>query len=194
MAKRDQSPLTSYQQDILKQARAMKPGEPPHPWGNRLIVPAAGVLAGGWDKNDNIILISSDGYSLTNPASGERLIRNRDSEITFKSISSGYLDFKIPDNGEEIRIFGLNAGDGTHITQDGWILEVIYPWWPLDVVIIKTPFVVGSGLHAYLDRAHMIKLLRLDGWLKCGFSPSDKYFVVLGSGGAEIFSRQTHTL
>lgn len=183
------SPLNEYQVGLLNRARALKPTVPPEPWGHKIIVSAAGVLAAGWDQSENVLLISSDGYSLTEPLSGARLIRNRDYEITFASILPGNLYFRTIETQEIIPIFGVWGGDGIHMTEDGWSLAYIYPWWPEATVLIKRPFVPGSGRTGLLDDAYLIQLERLEGWLKCGFSPSGKHFAVIGSGGAEIFSR-----
>jgi hypothetical protein len=182
-------PLNQSELDLLNQARALKPNDPPKPWGNRVIVSAAGVLAAGWDKAENILLISMDGYSLSAASSGERIARNRDREKAYASISPDYLQFNVMETQETINIFGVREGDGIHRTKDGWMLQTIYPWWPHVSVIITPPFVSGSGNHGLLDNAYMIELKRLTGWLKCGFSPSGKHFAVVGSGGAEIFSR-----
>jgi hypothetical protein len=58
-------PLLDGEIETLHQARGLKPTEPPQPWGNRKIISASGVLAAGWDKSGNILLVSTDGYSLT---------------------------------------------------------------------------------------------------------------------------------
>jgi hypothetical protein len=184
-----ESPLNQYQVDLLNRTRALKPTEPPEPWGNKVIVAAGGVLAAGWDKAENFLLISVEGYSLTDPASGVRLLRNRDREKTFASILPGNLQFRMVETQEIISIFGVNGGDGIHHTEDGWTLAYVYPWWPEEAVLIKLPFVPGSGRYHLLDDAYLIKLERIDGWLKCGFSPSGKHFAIVGSAGAEIFSR-----
>ncbi len=158
LLRRSKSPLTDHEKDLLERARAMAADEPPHPWGKRIIISAAGVAAGGWDGAENVVLISHEGDSTSDPRSGIRLMRNRDAELTFSSISADRLSFNIPDSDTQMKIFGLWGGDGTHVTDDGWNLEVIYPWWPKASAIIRTPFIIGSGRHDYLARAHMINL------------------------------------
>lgn len=186
-----QSPLNDYQEQILLQAREMRADEPPAPWGKRIVIPAAGVFAGGWDKENNLVLLSGEGYSVSDPLNGHRLIRDRDAESMYRAVTDDYLRFLMPHNGEEILLFGLNGGDGSHVTEDGWGLKSIHPWWPNDEVILKTPFVLGSGLHGYLDRAYRISLTRLENTeLRCGFSPSGKHFAIVASAGAEVFSRE----
>jgi hypothetical protein len=185
------SPLNKDEISLLNQMRGLKPSLPPEPWGNRVIVAASGVIASGWDKSENILLISTDGYSLSDSSSGTRVSRDRDREKTFDSILPSYLQFRLTETQEIIDIFGVNGGDGIHRTKDGWTLKTVYPWWPHESVILKPPFVPGSGRHGLLDDAYMIELQRLTGWLKCGFSPAGKYFAIVGSAGAEIFSRST---
>src|SRR4051812_10682267 len=91
------SPLNEGQSETLQRARELKPTEPPQPWGKRGIIPASGVLAAGWDQSENILLISMDGYSLSNPSTGERLIRDRDRERTYAAIVSNDLRFENPE-------------------------------------------------------------------------------------------------
>ena len=184
-----QSPLTPYETEILAQARSLVAGDPPKPWRRSVIVDAAGVQVGGWTKDDQVLVISVDGYSVTAADTGRRLVRDRDQATTFAALSPDRMLFRVPTTGEAVSVFGVYGGNGIHQTQDGWGVEVIYPWWPRAAVIMRTPFVRGSGLHNYLDRAHVIELHRLDGWLRCGFSPSGRPLLILGSAGAELFSR-----
>lgn len=177
---------TSYELKLLDFAQEMKPTDPPDPWKHCVIIAAAGVIAGGWDINENIVLISGSGFSINHPITGVQIHRDRDSEKTYAHILNNGLTFKLPTFNEEIDIFGFKAGDGIHMTDDGWNLEVIYPWWPRASVIIDHVF---SKSYNYLKTAVMINVPRLDGRLKCGFSPSGSYFVILGSGGAIVYSR-----
>lgn len=177
---------TKFELDLLNKAQSMSALNPPPPWTKEFIIPASGCIACGWDLNENLILISGTGYSITEVNSGIVLHRDRDSELTNERISSGNLTFHIPFNDEVINIFGFEAGDGIHTTNDGWIVRVIYPWWPRASVIIENLF---KSNYQYLNDATMIEINRLDGDLKCGFSLSGKKLVILGSGGAVILSR-----
>lgn len=184
------SPLNDFEKSILTQARNMIPIDPPLPWQRTHIISAAGVIAAGWDEAENILLISSDGYSLNDPITGKRIRRETNRESTYAAITPDHLSFEQPTFEKPIRIFGINGGDGIHLTQDGWELEIIYPWWPRSIAIIRTPFVLDSEMHGYLDRAHAIRLERLETTnLKCSFSPTGNHFMIIGSSGAEVFSR-----
>jgi hypothetical protein len=133
------------------------------------------------------VLISHDGYSVTDPLTGERLVRNRDSVRTFAALASDHLSFTLPDSGESIAVFGLWGGDGSHVTADGWALEVIYPWWPNVDVLLRRP---RSGpVGGYFEGSSLIEGLGTVTWLGCGFSPSGRCFMLLGSDGPKIYVR-----
>ena len=77
--------------------------EPQEPWGNRVVISAAGIIAGGWTIDNKVFLLSSDGYSISNPLTGEREIRNRDEENTAMSkFSKDNLEFTI----DELKLKG----------------------------------------------------------------------------------------
>lgn len=69
---------TPFELDLLAKAQALKGTKPPSPWIHETIVLANGVLACGWDPDENIVLISGSGYSVTEPITGRRLTRERD--------------------------------------------------------------------------------------------------------------------
>jgi hypothetical protein len=146
------------------------------------------VIAGGWTADEHVLVASHDGYSVTNTA-GERLIRDRDVIGTYDALSRPGLSFRIPQTGESVAVFGIYGGDGIHGTGEGWELEVAYPWWPRSEVIMRTPRTRGSQ-QSGLDRSHLLSLKRLmPERLRCGFSPSGRHLMILGSAGAELFSR-----
>jgi len=180
--------LTEFELMLLNKAKSMIPGLPPAPWGERIFINGAGIIAGGWDKNDNFVLISDSAYSINNSSTGETEEIIYDYEIVGKNLSDDYLKFTIPSTNEIIDIYGLNAGDGLYVNDDGWNIEVIYPWWPRASVIINNVFESGAASREYLDKTYMINIQELDGWIKCGFSCLGDKFAILGSGGAIIFS------
>lgn len=178
---------TPFELDLLAKAQALKGTKPPSPWIHETIVPANGVLACGWDPDENIVLISGSGYSVTEPITGRRLTRERDADCTDDSISDDRLTFQLPISKQPIPIFGFEAGDGIHMTTDGWHVEVIYPWWPRATVVLDHLYTTH---YEYLKNATAIDVQRLDGVIKCGFSPSGKHLLIMGSGGALIYSRR----
>ncbi|KOS64461.1 MULTISPECIES: hypothetical protein [Lysinibacillus] len=177
---------TSFELDLLNKAQSMELTKPPGPWEHETIIPASGVFACGWDQDEKVVLISGSGYSITEPITGTRIHRDDDVNTTYDSISEDNLFFTIPFTKEKIMIFGFEAGDGIHGTNDGWHVEVIYPWWPRATVVIDNVF---KANHQYLKDATAIDLDRLDGSIKCGFSPPGNHLMIMGSGGALICSR-----
>ncbi|MCR8656678.1 hypothetical protein [Paenibacillus endoradicis] len=154
---------------------------------DEVIVPAAGCVACGWNVDENLVLISSSGYSITEAKTGLLIHRDRDSNLTYEKISNNNLTFQVPLSNECISVFGFESGDGIHSTNDGWVIKVISPWWPIESVIIENVF---RSNYKYLNDATMIDLNRLDGNIRSGFSPSGNKLVIMGSGGALIYSRE----
>jgi len=88
------------------------------------------VVAAGWTRGSQLLLVSAAGYSLSDPATGARLIRERDEEVAWAALSPETLSFTEPRTGERMGVFGVWGGDGVHVSADGWEVEPIYPWWP----------------------------------------------------------------
>ncbi len=182
-----ESPLTDYEEALLARARALVPAPPPLPWKRAVPFFTGGIVAAGWDNADHVVLISHEGYSVTDPLTGDRLVRDRDAERTFAAMSPDNLSFTIPESNERIAIFGLWGGDGNHMTSDGWQLDVIYPWWPRVDVLIRGP---RSGpARDYLDSVTLIDGLSHTTWRGCGFSPSEQHFMLLESDGPKVYTR-----
>lgn len=181
------SPLTPFQEALRAEARALEPGPPPPPWIAAPPIIAGGILAGGWTSDGHIVLVSWEGYSVIDPATGARVIRQRDSEATFAALTPDHLTFVEPETGEHVRVFGVWGGDGAHVTSDGWALEVIYPWWPEVDVLLRPPR--GPGAHGYLDGAYLLDGLVGATWRGCGFAPSGNRFMLLASDGATVYIR-----
>src|SRR5579862_7661418 len=123
-------PRDAADRRVLVRAQALVPGDPPPPWRCSAVIPAAGGYAAGWDEEENVVLISADGYSVTTAQAGERLVRDRDASRTYAALAARSLHFTLPHTGSTIDIFGLVSGDGIHFTPDGWALAVKYPWYP----------------------------------------------------------------
>ncbi|WP_461614950.1 hypothetical protein, partial [Clostridium sp. Marseille-QA1073] len=168
---------TNFELKLLEKAKLMEVKSLPTPWTNKVILSGTGIIAGGWDSQDNFFLISDFAYSINNPSTGEMINIIYDIEIINNNLTDDYLRFINPVTREVIDIFGLNAGDGVHISYDGWCLEVIYPWWPRASVVINNVFQPGVSSREYLDDTYMIDTEQLDGWIKCGFSKSGNHFV-----------------
>ena len=165
--------------------------EPQEPWGNRVVISAAGIIAGGWTIDNKVFLLSSDGYSISNPLTGEREIRNRDEENTAMSkFSKDNLEFTIDELNQTIKVFGLRGGNGNHLTTDQWNLDSFHLGIGEQIVGLQN-FKDRKNEAEYWRNFDLIKLDRLENFtLTYGFSPNEKHFGIFGSGGAEIFSRE----
>ena len=165
--------------------------EPQEPWGNRVVISGAGIIAGGWTIDNKIFLLSSDGYSISNPLTGEREIRNQDEENTAMSkFSKDNLEFKIDELNQTIKVFGLRGGNGNHLTTDQWNLNSFHLGIGEQIVGLRN-FRDRKNEPEYWKNFDLIKLERLENFtLTYGFSPNEKHFGIFGSSGAEIFSRK----
>ena len=165
--------------------------EPQEPWGNRIVISAAGIIAGGWTNDNKVFLLSADGYSVSHPLTGEREIRNRDEENTAMSkFSEDNLAFKIDELNQNIKVFGLRGGNGNHLTSDNWNLDSFHPGLGQQIIGLRN-FNERNNESEYWKNFTLIRLERLENFtLTYGFSPNEKHFGIFGSGGAEIFSRR----
>ena len=182
--------LTEHERTILREALALEESEPPPPWALGAFIPGGGVIAAGWDLDENVLLVSHSGYSITTP-SGERVTRNRDESLAYKALSPDYLTFEVPEQLRRLGVFGLNGGDGSHRTADGWSLEAIQPRWPRARVLLRAPRGPGAGSLSYFAGATRLKLAGLDqhDWLRSGFSPSGARLMVVSPGGCLVLRR-----
>jgi hypothetical protein len=164
--------------------------EPSSPWGQRVVVSAAGVTASGWTLNNKVFLYSSDGYSVSDPETGTREIRNYDkSKTAYQKFSKDNLEFTIDELTQTIKVFGIWGGDGNHYTTDLWHLVSFSPSLGEQIIGLQNPTTKQSHPE-YWNGFELILLKRLDyTQLKFGFSPNEKHFGIFGSGGAEIFTR-----
>lgn len=175
-----------YRQKLREEALSLPP-ETPAPWTLSAYIHAGGVIAAGWDSQENVILVSHDGYSVCDPRTGERLIRDPDPEMGYGGLSETGLEYSVPATGETRPVFGIFGGGGILVSpRDHWELEIIAPDWPDEMVILREP---GPGGRDYLEGAHRLDL-GLAGTLRgCGFAPSGRQFIVVASDGAVVFRR-----
>ncbi|MGN7784609.1 hypothetical protein ACTJIJ_08785 [Niabella sp. 22666] len=164
--------------------------DPPLPWSNRVVVPAAGIIASGWTLTNKVFLFSADGYSVSDPVTGQREIRNYDEDNTaIKKISKDNLEFTIDELHETIKIFGLRGGNGNYLTSDHWNLDSFTPSLGEHIVGIRN-YKTRLKKEFYWQEFTLISLVRLEyTTLTYGFSPNEKHFGIFGSAGAEIFTR-----
>ena len=87
---------TPFELELLANAQSLICTKPPIPWAYETSITANGVLACGWDHEENIVLISGSGYSVTEPITGRRLHRERDVDETYDRMSDDRLTFQLP--------------------------------------------------------------------------------------------------
>lgn len=184
--------MEEHRRRLRELALALPSIEPPAPWSPGRYLHAGGVIAAGWDAHENILLVSHDGYSLTDARTERRLLRNRSSTAGYEGLSQERLSFTLPESGEVVPVFGIYGGDGIHITADGWRLERIAPDWPDEMVLLRGPPKEESSARSgdYFYAAHRLAL-PLGGTMRgCGFSPSGLQFMVVASDGAVAYARK----
>ncbi|MBO9700353.1 MAG: hypothetical protein J7604_09110 [Sporocytophaga sp.] len=164
--------------------------EPPLPWTNRVVIPAAGIIASGWTLDNKVFLLSADGYSVSDPTSGLREIRNYDEDdIAMSKFSNDNLEFTIDELKQTIKVFGLRGGNGNHTTSDQWSLDSFTPSLGEQIVGIQN-FKTSKNNSIYWKQFTLISLIRLEyTTMTYGFSPNEKHVGIFGSAGAEIFTR-----
>jgi len=177
--------VTAHETELLHAARALVPCAPPKPWSRSAFIIAGGVVAAGWTEDENVILVSHDGYSVCAP-DGQRLARDRE----YAGLSSDRLSFVVPGHSQAVRVFGVYGGDGAWCTSDGWSVSVIYPLWPRPWLVLRRP--AEPGAKGFLHGATRLDLGGLDehDWLRVGFSPSGRHLAVASASGCLVVSRE----
>jgi hypothetical protein len=165
--------------------------KPRNPWTIMAIIPAAGIIASGWTIENKVFLLSSDGFLLSNPLTGEKEYRNyNEDNNTINKFSKDNLEYRIDELNQSIKIFGLRGGNGNHLTSDFWNLNSFHPTLGQQIVGLTNLKESNYELE-YWRNFDLIKLEQLEySTLTYGFSPNEKHFGIFGSGGAEIYSRR----
>ncbi|CAI2766519.1 hypothetical protein ACHRVW_04215 [Flavobacterium collinsii] len=143
-----------------------------------------GIIAVGWLSDDNILLVNTDGVFIYDIL--KKNIIFSDYENSFKkNISDDNLTFYVQTKSETVFIFGLRGGGGNLLTKDNiWKIEVI------DIACnIKVPKLLNykNGKKYFLE----LQQNSYEGNKYLGFSKSENYFLIMGDGGLDVFSRLT---
>src|SRR5262245_58853333 len=78
-------------QQLRAEALALVLGNPPAPWSAGVYVYADEVIAAGWDAAERVLLVSHDGYSLSDSQTDERLMSDRGSAVGYSGLSGTWL-------------------------------------------------------------------------------------------------------
>lgn len=142
----------------------------------------SGIIAIGWFSDDNIFVINLDGIFIYDIL--KKNIIFSDYEDSFKkNISDDNLTYFVQSKSETVSIFGLRGGGGNLLAKDNtWKIEVFDIAWN-----IKVPSLLNyrNGKKYFLE----LQQNSYEGKKYLGFSKSENYFLIMGDGGVDIFSR-----
>jgi hypothetical protein len=154
-------------------------------WGYYSSVPLNGIIAIGWLSNDDIFIKNGDGSFIYEVTKKEITFQDFNDLKSFEiNISKDNLTFFVQCRSETIFIFGIRGGGGNLLTKDqNWYLGITNISWNIKVPMLEN-YKIG--------KRNFIKLTQnyYEGYLYLGFSISEKYFVVMGDGGLDIFYRK----
>lgn len=196
--------LTPYQQSLRDRLLAAPVLPAPAPWQPVFsprpasCAPVGGLLGIGFathpdSGNDLVMVVSHDGHGLFDAVSGEKIARDRDPDDEDWT-PDGTADLTCPGlgpvAGARVHIAGLYGG-GLHMTAaGGWGLEVVYPAWPHERILLTH----GSGMphrepHGdgwwHVFHSHYSELRAV------GFSPSGRTLAVATSSDLTLWTRAT---
>jgi len=141
-----------------------------------------GIIAIGWLSDDNILLINLDGIFIYDILKKDIIFS--DYEDSFKKCTSDdNLTYFVQSKSETVFIFGLRGGGGNLLTKDNmWTIEVVDIAWN-----IKVPRLLNykNGKKYFLE----LQQNSYEGNKYLGFSKSENYFLIMGDGGVDVFSR-----
>lgn len=140
-------------------------------------------VAIGWLLNEDLLVINSDGIFAHNILKNSFV--HEDYETTFhKYLSSDNLTFYFKAREESVSVFGLRGGGGNLLTKDcKWKLESVNLSWN-----VKVPRLLNYKTgEAYFLELHQVSY---EGNLYLGFSRSEKYFVIMGDSGIDIYFKE----
>ncbi|WP_406845120.1 hypothetical protein [Flavobacterium soyae] len=141
-----------------------------------------GIIAIGWFSDENILLINVDGIFIYDILKKNTIFSDYENSF-IKSISDDNLTFFVESKSETVFIFGLRGGGGNLLTKDNtWKIEVVDIAWN-----IKAPRL----LNYKTEKKYFLELQQnsYEGNKYLGFSKSENYFLIMGDGGVDIFSR-----
>jgi len=100
-----------------------------------------GLYAAGFElDSENLLVVSSNGQSLIDTTTGERLYRNRENNgYNHKKLEAVRLNK--PE--QVVRMSGMDGGGLRTGTDDGWRLHIVYKNWPRGRLVLQKP---GTGL------------------------------------------------
>ncbi|MBL7756362.1 MAG: hypothetical protein JNL59_03180, partial [Chitinophagaceae bacterium] len=130
---------------------------------------------------DNLFIVSIDGLFIYDTSKKEIVFEDYYSEV-LEGISQNNLRYLIKEKGGEVDIFGVRGGGGNLFTNDNkWSIRLVNLAWNIVV-----PILTSNRTRKF----YFLKLEQLfyEGYKYVGFSNSEKYFVVMGDQGLDVYS------
>ncbi|MEY9863669.1 hypothetical protein ABH935_009322 [Catenulispora sp. GAS73] len=186
--------LTDFQRQLREKYLQTPTTHAPEPWERVTdpLISIGGLIGVGFaphpeTRRDLLLVISSDGRGLFDPATGEKLDRDRDP------------DWSTPDNpeltcpgigplaGTSIRISGLFGGGLNTTSGDGWTVSVVSPDWPHHRILLST----DGGLNRGPAEVNWWHIFHADysELRAAGFSPSGRTLAVATSSDITLWNR-----
>lgn len=150
-------------------------------WEYYSSVPINAPIAVGWFNDDNLFIVSIDGLFIYDTSKKEIVFEDYYSEV-LEGISQNNLRYLIKEKGVEVDIFGVRGGGGNLFTNDNkWSIRLVNLAWNIVV-----PILTSNRTRKF----YFLKLEQLfyEGYKHVGFSNSEKYFVVMGDQGLDVYS------
>lgn len=136
----------------------------------------------GWLENDDLLIVNIDGIFLYDTESKD--IIKEDYETDFKkNLSTNNLHYSVKDRTETIDVFGLRGGGGNLLTIDNK--------WKLEIVNIYNGYKIPKLTNYRTRQSRFFKIqdINYEGYMYCGFSKTQRYFLIMGDQGINIYKK-----
>ncbi|MCX8534659.1 hypothetical protein [Chryseobacterium luquanense] len=136
----------------------------------------------GWLENDDLLIVNVDGVFLYDIRNKDFIMEDYESDFK-KNLSTNNLHYSLKDRNEIIDVFGLRGGGGNLLTVDNK--------WNLEIVNIYNGYRIPKLTNYRTRQSWFFKLqdISYEGYLYCGFSKTQNYFVLFGDQGVNIFKK-----
>jgi len=165
---------------LREQMHAEPVAQSPPPWRMIVAAPVNGLFEIGFGEGEHadlLLVVSSNGRDLFDCRSGEVVARDHETEhsewydpIRLRAAGIGPL------HGQTIRLAGLHGGGLPRMTDDRWMLSMLYFHWPEAAALLQGPDSIS------------IRIANLEDPRACGFSETGKTLVLAEPHGLQVFS------
>jgi hypothetical protein len=166
------------------------------PWKLKIATAVGGACALGFDRNSEILLVvSSNGQSVFDCESGERIYRNRDDD--------GYYPLRLEGrrlddaNAPPFQMSGAAGGGLLTTTSDGWQIDTLQLEWPRTFCILQPPntsiyFLQEKWREYKKDASYQVVKSDLGLPVAFGFSWSGQTLVWCNRSDLFVWTRPVH--